>query len=572
MKSKSEVLAALKENNISFATVSGILTTKPALITRIDRDIPEISVITTKSYQVNPNQGNREPVIVEPAEGNFGNAVGLRNPGMVRGYEDLKSIRLKNSLRSLLNVSVSGNSVEEFITLVKNFENIADIIELNLSCPHASGGYGMAIGTDPEIVYTYLKRIREITDKLIFPKLTPNVPAISEIALAAVEGGADGISAINTVGPKLYIEPFSGKPIFENSSGNKGGMSGRWVKDTALEKVSEIRTAVGNELPIIGIGGIETGEDVGNMINAGADVVGIGSVFASVPPDNWKPFFTTLKSDAEKKLNNASVYRNKNRKMEYVPHKIMKITDLPGDVRVLELDGKIDFDSSQFAFLWLPGIGEKPFSIMKGDSLTFVIRRKGRFTTAVMKLNENDTIFVRGVYGKDSPDTSKDIVYIAAGGTGLAVALSLAEKLFHQGKKVHTFYGMSVPGQVILEDNFLKFGSFTSAADEDVPGRILDVLKEKLHSVSEASIKKSTLYTIGALPFMRKSSEIFISFNGLESQKDIFLSIETPTRCGIGLCGECECGGHLTCREGTFFPLSYLNNNKINLSELLHED
>lgn len=556
MKSKSEILDILKRDIVSFATVSGIVTTKPGLIERIDTEIPEISVITTKSYQVNPNQGNREPVIVEPGEGNFGNAVGLRNPGMIKGYEDILSLRSKHLLNAVLNVSVSGNSVEEFITLVKKFENIADIIELNLSCPHASGGYGMAIGTDPEIVYTYLKRIREITDVLIFPKLTPNVPAISEIALAAVEGGADGITAINTVGPELYIEPFSGKPILKNNSGNRGGMSGRWVKETALQKISEIRTALGEDIPIIGMGGIETGEDVRNMRDAGADIVGIGSVFASVHPDNWKGFFSVLKADAENGSDNASIYRNKKRKMEYVPHKIIKITDLPGDVRVLELDGKINFDSSEFAFLWLPGVGEKPFSILKGDPLTFIIRKKGAFTSAVMNLKESETIFVRGIYGKDSPETNRETVYIAAGGTGLAVSLGLAEKNFHLGKKVHTFYGMSSPGQSVLEKDFLQWGSFTAAADEGIPGRVIDILKEKL----SAGNKDGALYTIGPLPFMIKAAEMFRR-NGGRSE-DIFLSIETPTRCGVGLCGECECGGHLTCREGTFFSLE----------ELVHED
>lgn len=567
MKSKYEVLGILKKDSISFATVSGIVTTRFGIIQRFDKEIPEFSVITTKSYQVNPNQGNREPIIVEPEEGHFGNAVGLRNPGMNKGYENLLPLRKKHSFSALLNVSVSGSSIEEFIILIKKFEGIADIIELNLSCPHAAGGYGMAIGTDPEIVYTYLKRIRGVTDKLIFPKLTPNVPDISEIALAAVEGGADGITAINTVGPKLYIEPFSGKSILKNKSNNRGGMSGRWVKEIALSKISDIRSAVGKDLPIIGMGGIETGEDVRNMRDAGADIIGIGSVFASVHPDNWKTFFTTLKADAENKTNHASHSRDNKRKMEYIPHKIIKITDLPGEVRVLELDGKLNFNSSQFAFLWLPGICEKPFSILKGNLLTFIIRKKGEFTSAVMNLKEDDTIFVRGVYGKDSPDTNRDTVYIAAGGTGLAVALGLAEKLFYQGKTVHTFYGMSCPDQIVLEQDFLRWGSFTAASDDGIPGRIIDVMKEKLSAFNG----KGSLYTIGALPFMEKAFELFVS-KEWGKEEDIFLSIETPTRCGVGLCGECECGGHLTCREGTFFSLSWINKMKINLKELLNED
>ncbi len=187
-----------------------------------------------------------------------------------------------------------------------------------------------------------------------------------------------------------------------------------------------------------------------------------------------------------------------------------------------------------------------------------------------MNLKENDTIFLRGVYGKDSPGTNKDRVYIAAGGTGLAVALRQAEKLFHEGKKVDVYYGMSSPGQVVLEKDFQQWGSFTAVADDGIPGRVIDIIKEKLCTNNE----EGALYTIGPLPFMRKAAEAFIScsqrWGGTE--EDAFLSIETPTRCGVGLCGECECGGHLTCREGTFFSLSWLNKNNIDLKELLNED
>ena len=129
MKSKSEVLRILKRIAVSFATLSGIVTTRSGIIQRIDTEIPEISVITTKSYQVNPNQGNREPIIVEPEEGSFGNAVGLRNPGMAKGYVNLLSLKSEHPLSAVLNVSVSGNSIDEFITRVKKFEDRADISE-----------------------------------------------------------------------------------------------------------------------------------------------------------------------------------------------------------------------------------------------------------------------------------------------------------------------------------------------------------------------------------------------------------------------------------------------------------
>ena len=569
MMDKKKVLELIKGNNpvsrsTFFATVSGVVTTNPGMIRRVDNDIPEIGLITTKSFQVEPNPGNREPVIVEPEEGSFGNAVGLRNPGMKEGLKGLEEMISKKPLRSILNVSVSGNSVEEFVTLVRYFEDLADIIELNLSCPHASGGYGMAIGKDPEVVYTYLKEIRKRTDALVFAKLTPNVDAIGETALAAVEGGADGITAINTVGPGYYTEPVSGAPLLLNASGNKGGMSGRWIKETALEKAGEIRKALGPDIPIIGMGGIENGRDVRNMMNAGADVVGIGSIFASIEPWNWQDFFKSLKTDLVEGGDSASRLKRTDSGMKYEPHTVTGVTDLPDDVRIIQLDGKIKYDAGQFAFLWIPGTGEKPFSIMSGDPLTFLIKKKGIFTSRVMELKAGDRIFVRGLYGKIAPETGRGTVLIAAGGTGLASALKLAEKFAGEGKRVHTFQGMSTPGQEAMADDFLSFGSYTAVPDMGIPGRVIDRMMEALWENKfpldgGITAGNCALYTIGPRPFMEKAARAFTAEGG--SADDVLLSIETHTKCGVGLCGECECRGHLTCREGAWFKWSEINED-----------
>ena len=132
-------------------------------------------------------------------------------------------------------------------------------------------------------------------------------------------------------------------------------------------------------------------------------------------------------------------------------------------------------------------------------------------------------------------------------------ALELAEKLFKQGKKVHTYYGMGLNGQEIMEEDFRKYGSFTAAADDGQPARILDIFSEDLANQKEMGAH----YTMGPLSFMKKASAVFEMNGGRE--EDLYLSLETPTRCGVGLCGECECDGHLTCREGTFFSYSYLS-------------
>src|SRR6056297_701257 len=236
--SPAEVLRRLTPEKPRLATVSGVLSTRPGIIREVDIRLPAVEVITSKSYQVEPNSGNREPILVEAAPGNFGNAVGLRNPGMQVGVRELRELRQSHHFRALLNVSISGSTPEEFARLAEVFSEVADLIELNLSCPHAAEGYGMSIGTDPTLVAEYVATVRKATDRPIFPKLTPNVDNIGEIARAAVAAGADGICAINTVGPELYLEAHSGKPILMNSRGNRGGQSGTWIAETARRKIA----------------------------------------------------------------------------------------------------------------------------------------------------------------------------------------------------------------------------------------------------------------------------------------------------------------------------------------------
>jgi dihydroorotate dehydrogenase electron transfer subunit len=176
-KSREQVISIILEDRVKLATVSGILTTKPSMIKWIDTIFPKIELITTKSYQVNPNSGNREPIVVETDVGCFGNAVGLRNPGMEQGYRELSELREQHNLIAILNVSLSANSIEDFITLGNRFKDVADMLELNFSCPHAATGYGASIGTDAELVGKYMLEIRDALgrDVILIPKLTPNV-------------------------------------------------------------------------------------------------------------------------------------------------------------------------------------------------------------------------------------------------------------------------------------------------------------------------------------------------------------------------------------------------------------
>ena len=496
-----------KKGKVLLATVSGVATTKSELIRLFDRKVPSVDIITTKSFQVVSNEGNKMPVITSPRLGDFGNSVGLRNPGMEKAYPELEELR-REGLRAILNVSVSANSIEDFITLVKKFDPVADMIELNLSCPHAAKGYGASIGSDPELVRAYIKGINEAYPErksLLIAKLTPNVEDIGAIARIATRSGADGIAAINTVGPKEYY--IDGKPILFNKIGGKGGASGEWVKQRAVECIREIRNAIGDDPIILGMGGVSTAEDAFDMLSAGAD------------------------------------------RTMYSP-----------DTIILTLDGKSDCQAGEFCFLFFSEAGERPFSVAKNNPLTFIIKIRGPFTEAVSRLEKGDVIYTRGLSGKPIENPKTDKALLIGGGTGTVVLNLLAEKLGKENTKMDIRVGVPSleEGQKgLMQDELEKYGSYTVIADDGKPGRVLDSLKK------EDVDGHTAAYIVGPSVMMRKAAEILLSF-GLDPER-ILISLEKNTMCGVGLCGECVCGEKLTCKEGTFLPYSYILENNLEI-------
>jgi len=547
---------------VLLGTVSGVASTKPRLITYFDEKVHAISIITTKSFQVEVNPGNREPVICETSVGNFGNSVGLRNPGMEQALYELRKLRKEHSFSSYLNVSLSANSVEDFITLVKAFDEVADLVELNFSCPHASVGYGASIGCDQNIAAEYVRLIKEATKECkapLFVKLTPNVDDIGLIAKAVVDSGADGLVAINTVGPIVHKDPGSGLPILQNKLGGKGGSSGHHVYERALSAIREIREACGDDVPLIGMGGVSSGSEAAALIASGADAVGIGSALGTVDQKAWPEYLAAVKREAEAILSGkdpaqkqSTSYIIKDRQMVYEKHQVVKSEQYGKDTRIITLDGTLDCKAGQFAFLWIPTIGEKPFSVAHNDPLTFIVKNRGPFSAELCALQVGDDIYVRGLYGAQLNNEKTKKALLLGGGTGVAVLPSLADQLQGQGTEMSILVGTSesVEGKALLEEPLSSYGSFTCIADDGRPGRVLDLLD------SLPLEEEQACYLVGPEVFMAIACRKLLA-RGVK-EHNLYLSMERTTLCGIGMCGECACGDRLTCRWGTFMQYDYL--------------
>jgi dihydroorotate oxidase len=232
-------------------------------------DLNILGSISFKGTTVEPREGNALPRIAECPMGML-NSVGLQNPGVkVVVEEELPA--LKKIFHKPLVANISGFSFEEFSILAEEMDKVENVglLEVNISCPNVHNG-GMAFGTDAKNVAEVCKRVKEKTKKPVYMKLSPNVTDITEMAKAAEAAGADGISLINTlVGMRIDIKRR--RPVLANKV---GGYSGPAVFPIALRMVYQVRKAV--QIPIIGMGGIASAEDVIEMMMAGASAVEIG--------------------------------------------------------------------------------------------------------------------------------------------------------------------------------------------------------------------------------------------------------------------------------------------------------
>ena len=233
-------------------------------------DINILGSLSFKGTTLEPRFGNPTPRIAECDSGML-NAVGLQNPGVDKVIE-VELPRLRQVFKKPTMANVSGFSLEEYVETVRKLDTQNDIgwFEINISCPNVHGG-GMSFGTSPEMAETVTRAVREVTKKPIIIKLSPNVTDIVSIAKACEAGGADGISLINTL-MGMRIDLKSKRPILANKT---GGFSGPAIKPVAVRMIYQVYDAV--KIPIVGMGGVSSAEDVIELMLAGATAVEVGA-------------------------------------------------------------------------------------------------------------------------------------------------------------------------------------------------------------------------------------------------------------------------------------------------------
>ncbi len=239
-------------------------------------DLSRLGAVCLKSLSVKPRVGNKSPRIAEVNDGIL-NSVGLQNSGAQHFLEnELKWLR---QFDTKLIASLCGSTIEEYVEVAEILGDKLDMFELNISCPNVKQG-GMTFGMDPKTVEKVTSKVKSVSRVPLIVKLSPNVTDITEIAKAAEAGGADVVSLINTLlGMKIDIKIK--RPVLNN---NVGGLSGPAVMPVAVRMVYQVHNAI--KLPIIGMGGISSGDDAIEFFLAGADAVAVGTA-GIVDPYAW---------------------------------------------------------------------------------------------------------------------------------------------------------------------------------------------------------------------------------------------------------------------------------------------
>lgn len=559
MKSFYEkILLGKKTIDGRFVIPSGIRCTNPNVIENYF-DIESVGIITTKSVSIHPKVGYKEPIFVKYGENSYINAVGLSNPGAIAFKEELSKITVPDN--KFLLVSIFGKDVEEFYQAASVLYAYADGFELNMSCPHAKG-YGLQIGNDSVLVGEITKKISESFDIPVFVKLSATVPDVARTAKVAIDNGAKGITAVNTMGPS--IEYISEMPVLSN---REGGMSGEAIRPMALKAVIDIRKEIGNNPIIIGMGGIFNKKDVDSYNMAGADFFGMGSALTNLNTEETKEYLNTMRWDLIHNRTEETYSLKPVKNMEYRKCSIEDKILLKENLYKIKLSKWKNYDkcensAGKFYFIMIAEFGEKPFAFFSYEKREIIVRQVGPFTHELTKLKIGDIIYIRGPYGKDIINFKNKVINLVGGGTGISPTYEIAKK-YVADNKIRFFFGGKEKDDIFDINEFEKFGEVTIATEDGSLGTMGNV-SDLLQSYDFPETEEQIFINVGPRAMIES---VYIHEKNLSEEENIWVSIEYQTSCGVGICGKCATeAGAISCVDGPFLRVS----DALNLKECKH--
>jgi len=551
-----------------FTIPSGIITVTYDTALHFATSCPELGIVTTKSIGPEVRNGNREPVyaqVTKSTRDTFINAVGLAGPGAKAYLSELQNSPRLPSNKFFL-ISVFGRNTEDFVEVAQTLAEYADGYELNFSCPHAEG-HGLELCSTPGLAASIVAAVKAVVPHIpIIPKLSPNLAngAIAELVTSLRDAGASGFTAINTVGP-IPSEVLSNA---------RGGLSGPTVFKRACEVVSLMRSALGPDVPIIGMGGVSSSEDVKALMKCGANFVGIGTTLTGLSTASCRDALRLMGSSGGITAVKAMQLRAPD--MLFEPMTVTKITHVNPKLAILQLSGDVCSRPGQFLMVWIPGFGEKPFAPSHTAPCTIVVRGIGILTNQLVeKTAVGDTLQVRGINGYGTSFTVPaatrpgNTFIMVGGGTGIAPLLLLAKELSESTRAsredIHVYLGGRSQTELYYEEEFGMYATVHCATDDGTAGfhgtvvALLDHDLSVLTNNNPGERRNYFFYNCGPERMMAAAVKVQEKVEASQSVIRVLeASIERYMKCGVGICGVCSCDGLRMCVDGPIMGYEFL--------------
>jgi dihydroorotate dehydrogenase subfamily 1 len=525
-----------------FGFPSGVITTNSDVAKWMFRHVPQFGFYQGKSTTIEPRAGNREDILAQPTPDSLWNAVGYTNPGLDATVEAFGELREATPDDVFLMAQIGESSGEAFTHSVRAFEEAGDVCdgyEVNVSCPHADKG-GILIGSDPDSVRAITAATRKATKKPVIVKLNAGVVGLEEIAVAAVEGGADAISAINTIGGP--------NPELSNMF---GGLSGAQIFPVTVDSIRRLRKAV--DVPIIAMGGIRGAGDIRRLETIDPTLFyAIGTALGGMSSEAIRRYFQQLEEDLAQGTDVATGWTLNRMLMEYRPFVVREVEHYSDAVKVIKLREKLEgpIHTGQFVFLKVSNSDSKPFSVAANENgLEILVRDVGPMTSKACHLKPNDVVRVRGPYGRELSLCGDRLVVFVGAGVGIAPINWGAVN--HPGPKM-VFLGARTKTELAYWRSLKEVCDVRVSTDDGSAGHrgFIHELVEK--TLAEESLDRPIFVNCGPELAMRELDRVERAHAPPE---DIFHVVERYTSCGVGICGKCSIStGERTCVDGPVHP------------------